>query len=151
MLDELYNQRILTLAGAIPRIGRLPQPHATSTQTSRLCGSTITVDLCMDGNTVTDFAHEVRACALGQATASIVARKVVGSTRQELLHIGQQMRAMLKNHGPAPVWHDTWKDLSILQSVRDYKGRHGSVLLPFDAIEDAMARIDSIAPKSKTP
>ena len=84
MLNEIYNRRILELAADIPRIGRLAEPDATATAHSRLCGSTVTVDLKTDGDVVADFAHEVKACALGQASSSVMARCVVGSTAQEL-------------------------------------------------------------------
>ena len=78
MIDDIYNRRILELAADIPRIGRLDAPDATATAHSKLCGSTVTIDLAYDGETVTDFAHEVRACALGQASSSVMARTVVG-------------------------------------------------------------------------
>ena len=84
MLDDIYNKRILEFAGIIPRIGRLPQPDASATAHSRLCGSTVTVDLKMDGDVVTDFAHDVKACALGQASSSIMARNIVGASADEL-------------------------------------------------------------------
>ena len=84
MLNEVYNRRIIELAGTIPRIGRLPDPDATATAHSRLCGSTVTIDLKMDGDKVSDFAHEVKACALGQASSSIMASHIVGSSAEEL-------------------------------------------------------------------
>src|ERR1043165_6099418 len=92
MIDDLYNSRILELAGGIPRLGRLPDPHASATAHSRLCGSTVTVDLKMDGDVVTDFAHEVRACALGQASSSIMAQNVVGANAAELRQVRSEMQ-----------------------------------------------------------
>src|SRR5262249_39293682 len=102
MLNEVYNKRILELAGNIPRLGRLPAADASATAHSKLCGSTVTVDLKMDGDVVTDFAHEVKACALGQASSSIMARNVVGSNATELRGLRESVRRMLKENGAAP-------------------------------------------------
>src|SRR5687767_13010849 len=101
MLNEVYNKRILELAGNIPRSARIERPDATAVAHSRLCGSKVTVDIKMEGDTVTDFGHEVKACALGQASSSIMARHVVGSTTQELRDVRRSMYAMLKEGGPA--------------------------------------------------
>src|SRR6202022_2513541 len=92
MLDDIYNKRILEFAGTIPRIGRLSAPDASATAHSRLCGSTVTGDLKMDGDVVTDFAHEVKACALGQASSSIMARNVVGARAEELRSLRETVR-----------------------------------------------------------
>src|SRR4051794_35462572 len=102
MLDDIYNKRILEFAGTIPRIGRLPEPDASATAHSRLCGSTVTVDVKMDGDVVIDFAHEVKACALGQASSSIMARNIVGARAEELRAVREEMRRMLKESGPPP-------------------------------------------------
>ncbi len=99
MLNDVYNRRILELAGSIPRIGRLEAPDATATAHSKLCGSTVTVDLKMDGDRVADFAHEVKACALGQASSSIMARNVVGANADELKGLRETVRKMLKENG----------------------------------------------------
>jgi NifU-like protein involved in Fe-S cluster formation len=141
MLNDVYNKRILELAGNIPRLGRLPAPDATATAHSKLCGSTVTVDLKMDGPQVTDFAHEVKACALGQASSSIMARHVVGSTATELRELRDEVRRMLKENGPAP--QGKWADIAVLEPVRDYKARHASTLLTFDAVVDAIGRIEA--------
>jgi len=141
MIDDIYNRRILELAAEIPRLGRLAAPDASSTQHSRLCGSTVTVDLAFDGQRVTDFAHEVRACALGQASSSIMARTVVGRTAQELRDVREAVRKMLKENGPAP--DGVWEDLKVLEPVRDYKARHASTLLTFDAVVDALDQIEA--------
>ncbi|GBD49018.1 NifU-like protein involved in Fe-S cluster formation [Methylopila capsulata] len=141
MLDDIYNRRILELAAEIPRIGRLPAPDATATAHSKLCGSTVTIDLAYDGERVTDFAHEVRACALGQASSSIMARTVVGRTAQELREVREAMRRMLKEGAPAP--EGVWEDLKVLEPVREYKARHASTLLTFDAVVDALDQIES--------
>ncbi len=140
MLNEVYNRRILELAGDIPRIGRLPQPDATATAHSKLCGSTVTVDVAMKGGKVSDFAHEVRACALGQASSSVMARQVVGSTPTELREVRNEMRKMLKENGVPPV--GKWADLAVLEPVRNYHARHASTMLTFDAVVDAIDQIE---------
>ena len=124
MLDDIYNKRILEFAGSIPRLGRLADPDATATAHSRLCGSTVTVDLKMDGDVVTDFAHEVKACALGQASSSIMAQNVVGAHADELRQVRDEMQQMLKENGPPP--DGRFADLKFLEPVRDYKARHAS-------------------------
>lgn len=141
MLDEVYNRRILELAGNIPRIGRLEAPQATSTKHSKLCGSTVTIDLAMDGETVSDFAHQVKACALGQASSSIMARHVVGSSAAELRALRDQVKAMLKENGAPPT--GKWADIAVLAPVRDFKARHASTLLTFEAVVDAIEQIEA--------
>ncbi|MCZ8181617.1 MAG: iron-sulfur cluster assembly scaffold protein [Beijerinckiaceae bacterium] len=141
MLDDVYNRRILELAADIPRQGRLAAPQASATAHSKLCGSTVTVDLVMEGDVVTDFAHEVKACALGQASSSIMARNVVGSTAAELREVREVARRMLKENGAAP--EGKWADLRVLEPVRDYKARHASTLLTFDAVVDAISQIEA--------
>ena len=103
MLNDIYNKRIIELAGNIPRLGRLAAPDASATAHSKLCGSTVKVDLKMDGPLVTDFAHEVKACALGQASSSVMARNVVGSTADELRELRETVRKMLKENGSPPA------------------------------------------------
>ena len=138
MLDDIYNRRILELAADIPRLGRLAVPDASASAHSKLCGSTVTVDLVTDaaGTTVVDFGHEVKACALGQASSSLMARHVVGATAEELRAVRARMRAMLKENGPAP--EGEWADLSVLEPVRDFRARHASTLLTFEAVEAAL-------------
>ncbi len=140
MLNDVYNTRILELAASIPRLGRIPDADGSATAHSRLCGSTVTVDLKMDGDTVTDFAHDVKACALGQASSSIMARHVVGSRADELRSLREAMRGMLKENGPAPT--GKWADFAVLEPVRDYKARHASTLLTFDAVVSAIDQIE---------
>ncbi len=144
MMNELYNQRILKLAAEIPHIGMLDTPQATADAVSRLCGSKVHVELSLaedsTGNVVVAaFAHEVEACALGQASSSVMAREIIGSTPQELRQIGATMRAMLKEEGPPPTGR--WADLEVLEPVRDYKNRHASTLLTFDAVEDCLQQL----------
>jgi NifU-like protein involved in Fe-S cluster formation len=141
MLNDVYNRRILELAGGLPRLGRLDKPDATATAHSKLCGSTVTIDLKMDGDTVTDFAHEVKACALGQASSSIMAAHVVGSKADELRKLRETVRRMLKENGEAPR-DGKWADIAVLEPVRDYKARHASTLLTFDAVVDAIGQIE---------
>jgi NifU-like protein involved in Fe-S cluster formation len=141
MLNEVYNRRILELAGSIPRLGRLATPDASATAHSKLCGSTVTVDLKMDGDTVSDFAHEVKACALGQASSSIMARNVVGAKADELRSLRETVRRMLKDNGAPPA--GKWADVSVLEPVRDYKARHASTMLTFDAVVSAIDQIES--------
>src|SRR5688572_26676597 len=142
MLNDVYNRRILELAGGIPRLGRLDKPDASATAHSKLCGSTVTVDLKMEGDTVTDFAHEVKACALGQASSSIMARNVVGAKAGELRALRDTVRKMLKESG-APPANGKWADIAVLEPVRDYKARHASTLLTFDAVVDAIGQIEN--------
>jgi NifU-like protein involved in Fe-S cluster formation len=139
MLDDIYNRRVLELAADIPRLGRLPDPDATAKAHSRLCGSTVVVDLVVRDGRVVDFAHDVKACALGQASSSLMARHVVGATPDELLALRETMARMLKANGPTP--DGKFADFAILEPVRSYKARHASTLLTFDAVADALSQI----------
>jgi len=139
--DDIYSQRILELAAALPRTARLPQPQATATAHSKLCGSTVTVDLTMQGEVVSDYGQSVKACLLGQSAASVMGREIVGSTAEELREVGAAMRKMLKAGGPPP--QGRWADLAVLEPVRDYKARHPSTLLVFDAVEEAIGKIEA--------
>jgi NifU-like protein involved in Fe-S cluster formation len=141
MLNDVYNRRILELAAGIPRLGRLDRPDASATAHSKLCGSTVTVDLKMDGDTITDFAHEVKACALGQASSSIMASHVIGSNADELRTLRDTVRKMLKENGQPPTG-GKWADVAVLEPVRDYKARHASTMLTFDAVVDAIGQIE---------
>lgn len=143
MLDDIYNKRILELAADIPRLGRLPAPQASATARSKLCGSTVTVDLVVEDGKVADFAHEVKACALGQASSSIMARHVIGATPDELRAVRESVRKMLKENGPPPG--GDWADCAVLEPVRDFKARHASTLLTFDAVVDALDKIEGRA------
>jgi NifU-like protein involved in Fe-S cluster formation len=139
-LSDIYSTRILELAAAIPRSARLAAPDATATAHSKLCGSTITVDLVMDGDTVVDFGQTVKACLLGQSAAAIVGREIVGTSASEIRSVAETMRRMLKENGPPPSGR--WADLAVLEPVRDYKARHTSTLLVFEAIDRAIAEIE---------
>ena len=140
MIDDVYNAKILGFAGNIGRLGRLPAPDASAKAHSKLCGSTVLVDLCMRDGVVTDFAHEVKACALGQASSSIMAQNVVGATAAELRAVRETMLKMLKENGPPP--EGRFADLKYLEPVRDFKARHASTMLTFDAVVDAIGQIE---------
>lgn len=140
MIDDVYNAKILGFAGNIGRIGRLENPNATARAHSKLCGSTVTVDLEMKDGIVTDFAHEVKACALGQASSSIMARHVVGASASELRAVRETMLKMLTQNGPPP--EGRFSELKYLEPVRDYKARHASTMLTFDAVVEAIGQIE---------
>ena len=141
MIDEIYNRRILELAADIPHLGRLPAPQATAIAHSKLCGSKVTVDLAMENGRVSDFAQDVKACALGQASSSIMGRHVIGQTPQQLRALRASMYKMLKEEGAPPT--GDWADCEALIPVRDYKARHASTLLTFDAVVDAVNQIEA--------
>jgi len=140
MLNDIYNKRIIELAGNIPRLGRLTDPDASATAHSKLCGSTVKVDVKMRDGVVSDFAHDVKACALGQASSSIMARHVIGSSAAELRDLRETVRRMLKENGAPPA--GKWEDIAVLEPVRDYKARHASTMLTFDAVVDAIGQIE---------
>jgi NifU-like protein involved in Fe-S cluster formation len=140
-LSEIYNARILELAAHIARAERLKEPDATATAHSRLCGSTVTVDIKLAGDRVEAFGQTVKACLLGQAAASVMGRNIVGTRAQELRDVGNIMRKMLREGGPAPTGR--WADLAVLEPVKDYRARHASTLLVFDAVESALAKAEA--------
>ena len=141
MMDDIYNSRILEFAGNIPRIGTLPDADAEAGAHSKLCGSRVKVYLKLDGDTVSDFAHEVKACALGQASSSVMARHVIGATVAEIRQAREDMLAMLKADGEGPVGR--FEDMRFLKPVKDYKARHASTMLTFDAVVDAIGQIEA--------
>src|SRR5512137_485526 len=118
MINDVYNKQILTFAADIPLLQRLSAPDATAVAHSRLCGSKVTVDVKMKDGHISEFGHDVKACALGQASSSIMARHVIGSTPEELRSVRDQMYRMLKEDGPAPT--GKWADLEALLPVRDF-------------------------------
>jgi len=148
MLNEIYNTHILELAADIPRLGRLASPDASATAHSRLCGSTVVVDLVVRDGRVSDFAHDVKACALGQASSSLMARHVIGATPEELVALREAVTRMLKENGPPPA--GKWADFAVLEPVRDYKPRHASTLLTFDAVVDALGQIAAKPASART-
>lgn len=140
-LDEIYNSKLLELAAHIPNSTRLPAPDATVTAHSKLCGSTVTIDLSLEDDVVTGYGQTVKACLLGQAACSVVGANVVGATTAEIHAVAGSMRRMLKENGAPPTGR--FADLAILEPVRHYRARHGSVLLVFDALERAIAEIEA--------
>lgn len=140
-LSDLYSERILEIAGNLPVMERLSAPDASARRVSRVCGSTIEVDLKMRDGVVTDYAQDVNACALGQTAASVMAAHIVGATADELRLVRTQMYAMLKDDG-APPTGERWADLKYLEPVRDYRPRHTSTLLVFDAVVDCLDQIE---------
>lgn len=142
-MDDIYNSRILEFAGNIERTGTLADADAVAEKHSKLCGSKVKVYLRMDGGTVSDFAHEVKACALGQASSSIMARHVIGATPAELRRAREDMLAMLKEGGEGPSGR--FEDMRFLRPVRDYKARHASTMLTFEAVVDCLDQIEAKA------
>ena len=130
-LIKLYSQRILALAADIPHAERLADPEVSAKKRSPLCGSTVTVDLKLDDGRVAEFGQDVKACALGQASASVLGRNVLGRERDEIAAARDQLHAMLKSDGPAPA--APFDGLEVLMPARDYKNRHASIMLAFDA------------------
>ncbi len=140
-MDDIYNQKILEFAGNITRAGVIADADATSEKHSKLCGSKVRVHLKLDGGVVTDFSHEVRACALGQASSAIMALHVVGATADDLRQARLDMLAMLKDGGEGPVGR--FEEMRYLKPVKDYKARHASTMLTFDAVVDALDQIEA--------
>jgi NifU-like protein involved in Fe-S cluster formation len=142
-LVKLYSGRILALAADIPHLGRLTEPQATVRKRSPLCGSTITVDLVMKGGRVTQFAQDVKACALGQASAAVLGQVVIGLSRAELEAAREALTAMLKANGPAPG--APFDGYEALVPARDYRNRHASILLALEATCEAAAQAEAAA------
>ena len=140
-LNDIYSARLLDLAADIPRSAPIVEPDASASAHSKLCGSTVRVEIKVDGDQITDFGQVVKACLLGQASAAIVGREIIGTRFGEFRVIAAQMLAMLKENGAAPSGR--WSDLALLEPVRDYKARHASTLLVFDAIERAIDEIEA--------
>jgi len=142
-LVKLYSGRILALAAEIPRLGRLPGPTATAKRRSPLCGSTVTVDVVTDVGQIVDFAQEVRACALGQAAAAVLGRSVIGRRREEVEAARDALQAMLSTGAPAPQGY--FAELEVLIPAREFRNRHASIMLAFEATCDALALAEEAA------
>ncbi|MDX5330382.1 MAG: iron-sulfur cluster assembly scaffold protein [Caulobacteraceae bacterium] len=136
MIDELYSAKLLTLAANMPRAGRLTAPDGSAERVAKLCGSKVIVDVAMDGEQVADFAQDVKACALGQASAAVLGAQVVGASLAEIEMARDAFRAMLKAGGPPP--EGRFSDLAMLAPVKDYPARHASTLLAFEAAAAAV-------------
>ncbi|WP_310619364.1 iron-sulfur cluster assembly scaffold protein [Flexibacterium corallicola] len=140
MLDDIYNLKILEYAGNIPHLGKLEEPQASAKAHSRLCGSTVMVEISMKDQVVTQFAQDVKACALGQASAAILGQSVIGATADELRLAHKQLYSMLKEGGSVPTGR--FSELSFLEPVKEYRARHASTLLAFDAVVDAIDTLE---------
>lgn len=141
MLEKLYNDRILALAESLNKDDRLDQPQATVTLDSPLCGSRIRVDLVMEGDRIAQYGQQVRACALGQSSAAIMKKLILGRNEEELQAVRDAMQAMLKQDGPPP--EGDWAELAILEPAKAHKSRHASIMLPFNAVLKAIRQIKS--------
>ena len=141
MIDDLYSARILKAAANMPRAGRLPAPQGSAEKVSKLCGSKITVDVALTNGTVSDFAQDVRACALGQAAAAVLGEHVIGATEAEIVAARDALYAMLKTGGAPP--QGRFADLAMLEPVKDYAPRHTSTLLAFEAAVEAVRQAAS--------
>lgn len=141
-LSDLYNARIMELAAGIGPAQRLANPQGTASAHSKLCGSTIAVDLTLAEGRVAEYGQTVKACLLGQASAAVMASNIVGSTPAELRAVAERMRAMLKAGGEPP--EGRWADLAVLEPVKDFKARHASTLLVFEAVEQALAQAERV-------
>ncbi len=140
-INALYNRKILAYAAAIPRLGRLDAPDGSADAVSRLCGSKVHVDINVTDGVVTDFAQEIQACALGQTAASIIGGQIIGASLDEVSAARDAMRSMLRTGEGGPIGR--FEDLRILAPVHDYPGRHGSVMLVFDALDKALAQVNA--------
>ena len=140
-LSDLYSQKILEIAANQPTPGRLAHPDATVRKVSRVCGSSIEVDIAVADGVIAGYGHKIAACALGQTSAAIVAANVVGTPVEDFRALRQQMTAMLKADGAPPAGR--WADLAYLEPVRDFAPRHTSTLLVFEAIAEALDKIEA--------
>ena len=143
-ISDLYSQKILELAANAPQPPRLVKPDASARKVSRVCGSLIEVDVVVRDGVIAEYGHHLSACALGQTSAAVVAREIVGTPAGEFLLLRNQMHAMLEADGMPPA--GKWADLAYLEPVRDYKARHISTLLVFDAVAEALEKIESAQP-----
>jgi NifU-like protein involved in Fe-S cluster formation len=147
MIDDLYSAKILRLVASIPHAGRLAAPEGTSEKVAKLCGSKIVVDVALKDGLVADFAQDVRACALGQASAAVLGAHILGASLEEIEVARDALSAMLKAGGPPP--HGRFSELSVLEPVKDYPARHASTLLAFEAAAEAV-RMAAQRPATRT-
>lgn len=143
-LTDLYSDKILEIAGNQPRPGRLTAPDGTARKVSRVCGSSIEVDIRVADGVIVGYGHEIQACALGQTSAAIVAGNIVGTPALEFRRVRDEMTAMLKSGGVPPAG-ERWADLKYLEPVREYRPRHTSTLLVFDAVCEALDQAEARA------
>ena len=144
MIDDLYSARILKLAANMPGAGRLAAPQGSAERVARLCGSRVIVDIGLDDQgRVSQFAQDVRACALGQASAAVLGAHVLGASLDEIELARDALRAMLKTNGPPPAGR--FAELAVLEPVKDYPARHASTLLSFEAAVEAVRKATAVA------
>ena len=139
MIDELYSREILRRTTQLMHVGRLDAPQASADRVAKLCGSTIHVELNMDGDRVSDFAQEVQACALGQASAAILSQNILGARAAEVFAARDGLRGLLK--GEEPDFPERFRDFAILASVKDFPARHASTLLALEAASEAISAL----------
>jgi NifU-like protein involved in Fe-S cluster formation len=138
MPPTLYNREILRLAASIPHQGRLAAPDATSEKRSPVCGSRVMVDVVLDREgRVTALGQEVKACALGQASAALMGRHVIGTSAADLAAARDALAAFLKGDSQDP---GPWPCLSLFADARPFAARHPSILLPFEAAAEAASQ-----------
>ncbi len=142
-LIKLYSNRILALAADIPHLGRLNDAQGSALRRSPVCGSEVTVDLVMNGAQVAEFAQDVKACALGQASAAIAGQNIIGATRADILQARDQLAAMLAGSGDVPT--APFSGYDVLTPAIAFKNRHGSILLTLEATLDAIDAAQSQA------
>lgn len=140
-MDDLYSNLLLEAAATLPPASRLDEPDGQGRRTSKVCGSEVEVDLALDGDTVSDFALRVKACALGQASSSLVAKDLEGANVAELKVLLPIMERMLRDDGPAP--EGRFARLEALKPIREYPARHASTLLIYGAVVDALAEAEA--------
>ena len=142
-LINLYSKRILALAADVPRTERLAQPDGSACKRSPLCGSTVTVDVNVRDGLIAEFGQDVKACALGQASAAVLGANVIGLSLDDVRGVRDGLEAMLKTGGPPPA--GAFEQLSLLQPARDFKNRHASIMLAYDATVEAMESVGAPA------
>ncbi len=138
-LIKLYSARILALAADIPHTTRLDHPDATAKRRAPLCGSTVTVDICMKGGQISAFGQDVKACALGQAAASVVGANVIGATPDDIFRARDALKTLLKEDGPTPS--APFDGLEVLRPAQEYKNRHASIMLSLEALSEALEMV----------
>ena len=141
MIDAIYSAKVLALAANMPHAGRLAPGivQGSSERTAKLCGSRVVVDVALDDQGyVADFAQDVQACALGQASAGVLGSHILGASAAEVAQARDALRVMLKGGAPAP--QGRFADLVILEAVKDFPARHASTMLAFEAAAEAIER-----------
>lgn len=142
-LIKLYSKRILALAADMPLTDPLDAPDVTVKRRAPLCGSTVTVSLTVSDGCISGYSQDVKACALGQASAALMATHVLGRNRTEIEAGRDALRAFLAGDGTGPA--APWAGYDVLTPARDYRNRHASILLAFEATAEAMEKAETSA------